>query len=146
MNKTCLWCLMILLVTTLGTAQPAAAQQPTPVDMLATDDPTTPSVSSEDILSACQDSLLLEPFPMLRMFIDLITQLLELLERVDQQLSDLTSIDSPASDPAIPSGSNVVDPTTLDPAAISSAVVSPSGAPTTVPAGGFGVGPVPSLK
>ena len=131
MNKRCVLLLMVFLMTSLGLAPPALAQQLPTIDMPAADDPASTTDTPGDVLNGCQDSLLLEPFPMLRMLIDLLTQLLDLLERADQQLSDQNATDPPTTDPT------AIEPSVIDPAAID---------PTQIPSGGFGVGPVPSVQ
>lgn len=130
MSKTFVMLLVFVFSTNLGWNQSTFAQQP------ATDEQAERDQPSDNIFADCQDSLLLESFPLLRSLIDLLSQLIDLLNQADQIINGGGSvIDSGTIDPG------TFDPGTFDPGTIDPGTIDPSAAEP----GGFGEGPVPSV-
>jgi hypothetical protein len=149
MSKASVLILIAVLVASLAMDRPANAQRP------ATDVPPVSDGdvdnAADDFLDGCQDSLLLEPFPMLRTLIDLLSQLLDLLNQADQLIngsdSDLPEIPTdpglipiPGSDQLGTDGigdlpTDVGDLPTI-PGGVSATDASP---------GGWGIGPIQSV-
>ncbi len=144
MTKTCVLFLAFLALLNLADQPVASAQQPT-ADAAA--DPASPT---DDAQMDCQDAWWLQPFPLLRTLIDLLTQLIDLLNQADQ----LVNGQNPAVDPATDltaTDPTAIDPTAIDPTAIDPTAIDPTNLPSATSGldgipGGYGVGPVPSLR
>ena len=101
--------------------------------------------SIDNILASGQDSLLMEAFPFLRTLIDLLSQLLDLLGQAGGLLGGGGT------------GGGAIDAGTIDPGTIVPGTIDPgntdlgnlnsgSDGSSTIEPGGWGEGPVPSVK
>ena len=127
MSNTSILILLLVLLAASPVVPSATAQRPDPA-VPAVDD-SGESLEADDFLDTCQDSLLIQSFPMLRTLIDLISQLLDLLNQADQVLGGVNP-----DVPAIPT-----DPP--------STIALPDTLPTTTDLpGGWGIGPIQSVQ
>ena len=155
MPKTSVMILIAVLLTSLSIDITACAQRPTPdvPPVIDGDD------GADDFFAGCQDSLLLEPFPILRTLIDLLSQLLDLLNQADGFLNggegdgDLPAIPDdlpdipgvPGDDQPLPDGTDDL-PTGDDLPIGGDLPTIPGGVSTSVAEpGGWGIGPILSL-
>ena len=153
MSKTSVLILIAVLLTSLSMNRTVYAQRPAP--------DVPPVIDGDDgadgLFDGCQDSLLLEPFPILRTLIDLLSQLLDLLNQADGLLGggegDLPSIPDdlpdipglPGDDLPLPDGTGDLPsrddlPIGGDLPAIPGGVSSSDALP-----GGWGIGPILSV-
>lgn len=166
MTKTAIAILLAALIATLATDRAAFAQQSVPDVPSVADDDGADGDGAGDLLGQCRDSLLLEPFPILRALIDLLSQLLELLNQADgllnggsegdvseipDDLSDLLGFDGTQTDGTggLTTDGLAADPNGLDIDGLATDADLPT-IPTGVTnsdalPGGWGVGPILSV-